>query len=119
MLVSSHDAFIGVSAVGYSEPQLSFTSTLNTTSWYNVVMIFDRSNVTPRWNLYLNGVLQTSTNMAANANTAFTDSPPGLVRSACCSLYTGKLATFSAYSRTLSSTEILQNFNTLRGRFGV
>ena len=35
----------GVGAVGYSEPQLSFTSTLNTTSWYNVVMIFNRSNV--------------------------------------------------------------------------
>jgi hypothetical protein len=109
----------GVGAVGYSEPQPVFTSTLNTTSWYNVVMIFDRANATPQWNLYLNGVLQTSTNMAANANTAFTNNAPGLVRSACCGLYTGKLATFSAYSKALSATEILQNFNTLRGRFGV
>jgi hypothetical protein len=109
----------GVGGVGYSEPQLGFISTLNTTSWYNVVMIFNRDNPTPQWNLYLNGVLQTSVNMAANANTAFTDNPPGLVRSACCSLYTGKLATFSAHSRALSAAEILQNFNALRARFSV
>ena len=109
----------GAGAVGYSEPALSFNSTLNTTSWYNVVMIFDRANATPQWNLYLNGVYQTATNMAANANTAFSNTAPGLVRSACCGLYTGKLATFSAYSRALSAAEILQNFVALRGRFGL
>lgn len=109
----------GAGGVGYSEPSLSFTSSLSATQWYNVVMIFDRANATPQWNLYLNGVLQTSTNMSAGANTAFTNAAPGLVRSACCGLYTGKIATFSVYSRALSATEILQNFNALRGRFGI
>lgn len=113
----------GASAVGYSEPQISFSSTLTTTDWYNVVMIFDRdganSGGTAQWQLYLNGVYQTATNMAASANTAFSNAAPGLVRSACCGLYTGKIAIFSAYSRALSSAEILKNFNALRGRFGV
>ena len=113
----------GVGAVGYSEPQLGFTTALTATDWYNVVMIFDRAGTTSggtaRWLLYSNGVLQTTTNMAANANTAFTNSAPGLVRSACCSLYTGKIATFSAYSRALSAAEVLKNFVALRGRFGL
>lgn len=109
----------GAGAVGYSEPTISFTSSLNATSWYNVVMIFDRANATPQWNLYLNGVYQTATNMAASANTAFTNAAPGLVRSACCGLYTGKISTFSAYSRALSAAEITQNFNALRGRYGL
>jgi hypothetical protein len=109
--------------VGYSEPQLGFTSALTATDWYNVVMIFDRAGTnsggTAQWQLYSNGVLQTTTNMAANANTAFSNVAPGLVRSACCSLYTGKIATFSAYSRALSAAEVLRNFVALRGRFGL
>jgi len=109
----------GAGGVGYSEPQLGFSSALTATDWYNVVMIFDRANATPQWNLYSNGILQSSTNMVAGANTAFTNSAPGLVRSACCSLYTGKIATFSAYSRALSAAEVLRNFVALRGRFGL
>jgi hypothetical protein len=112
----------GASGEGYSEPQLSFSSTLNTTSWYNVCMVFDRvgtnSGGTPQWQLYLNGVYQTATNMGTPQTAAMTTTAPGLVRSACCGLYTGKIATFSAYGRALSATEILQNFNSLRGRFG-
>ncbi len=108
----------GASGVGYSEPALNFSSTLSATLWYNVVMIFDRANSTPQWNLYLNGSFVTTTNMVAT-QPAFSNATPGLVRSSCCGLYTGKLATFVAYNRVLTATEILQNFNALRGRFGV
>lgn len=113
----------GAGGEGYSEPALSFTSALSASLWYNVCMIFDRvgtnSGGTPQWQLYLNGVYQTATNMNTPQNVATTTAPPGLVRSACCTLYTGKLATFTAYNRALSATEIAQNFNALRGRFGV
>jgi len=110
----------GVSGVGYSELDLSFSSSLSASLWYNVVMIFDRSGTnssgTPQWQLYLNGVFQTSTNMNAS-QPAFTNAAPGIVRSPCCGLYTGRLAQFSVYNRALSATEISQNFTTLRGRF--
>jgi hypothetical protein len=112
----------GVGGVGYSEPTLSFSSSLSASLWYNVVMIFDRSGInssgTPQWQLYLNGVFQTSTNMNAS-QPAFTNSAPGIVRSPCCGLYTGKLAQFSVYSNALSATQIAQNFNATRGRYGV
>ena len=106
----------------YSEPFLGFTNGLSASLWYNVCMIFDRagtnSSGTPQWQLYLNGVYQTATNMGV-PQTTFTDAAPGLVRSACCGLYTGKIATFVAYNRALSANEITQNFIALRGRFGV
>ena len=112
----------GVSGVGYSELDLSFSSSLSASLWYNVVMIFDRSGTnssgTPQWQLYLNGVFQTSTNMNAS-QPAFTNAAPGIVRSPCCGIYTGKLAQFSVYNRALSATEIIQNFNAGAGRFSV
>jgi len=33
--------------------------------------------------------------------------------------YSGKIATIQIYNRTLSSTEILQNYNAIKGRFGL
>ena len=109
----------GASGVGYSEPTLTFLSTLSASLWYNVTVVFDRANATPQWRSYLNGVHQNTTNMAVGANTAFSNTPPGLVRSACCGLYNGKLSIFSAYSRSLTEDEIRQNFNALRGRFNI
>ncbi len=113
----------GASGEGYSEPTINFSSSLSASLWYNVCMIFDRvgtnSGGTPQWQLYLNGVFQTATNMATPQNVATATAAPGLVRSACCGLYTGKLSIFSAYNRALSATEIVQNFNAQRGRFSV
>lgn len=112
----------GVGGIGYSEPSTNFLSTLSSSLWYNVCMIFDRSGAnssgTPQWQLYLNGVIQNTTNMSAT-QPAFTSTAPGLVRSACCTLYTGKLSVFSAHSRALTPAEVLKNFNALRGRFRV
>jgi hypothetical protein len=112
----------GVSGVGYSELDVLFSSSLSASLWYNVVMIFDRSGTnssgTPQWQLYLDGVFQTSTNMVSS-QPAFSNSAPGIVRSPCCGLYTGRLAQFSVYNRALSATEISQNFTSLRGRYSV
>jgi hypothetical protein len=103
----------------YTEGGVSFLSTLNSTSWYNITAVFARGEATPQIRTYLNGVFQGSTNFPAS-QTAFTSYAPGMVRSGCCTpLFTGKVSTFSVYNRTLTTTEILQNFNVIRNRFGV
>ena len=106
----------------YTEGIIGFTNTLSASLWYNVCMIFDRAGTnsggTPQWQMYLNGVYQTASNMPSS-QTASVNAAPGLVRSACCGLYTGKIATFVAYNRALTANELTQNFNALRGRFGV
>lgn len=102
----------------YTEGGVSFLSTLNSTSWYNVTTVFARGEATPQIRTYLNGVFQGSTNFPAS-QTAFTSYTPGMVRSPCCMpIYNGKVSTFSVYNRTLTTTEILQNFNAVRNRFG-
>lgn len=106
----------------YAEGSINFKSSLNTELWYNVICVFDRSGTfhagTPYIDLYLNGVFQNS-GLPNATQTAFTSVAPGLVKSACCTLYKGKLSQFSAYSRALSADEIKQNFNALRGRYGL
>lgn len=106
----------------YAEGGIGFLSALNAANWYNVTCVFDRSGTfhsgTPYIDLYLNGVFQNSATPSAT-QTAFVNNSPGLVKSACCTIYTGKLAQFSAYNRALSATEIQQNFNATKGRFGL
>jgi hypothetical protein len=106
----------------YTEAGISFLSTLSTTIWYNVSIIYDRSGTnnagTPQMQLYLDGVFQNVGSMPPS-QTSMNNGSPGLVRNPCCGLYTGKLAIFAAYNRALSAAEIAQNFNALRGRFGV
>jgi hypothetical protein len=100
----------------YTEGGISFASSLSSSLWYNVVAVYSRTTASVL--LYLNGVFQNSASIPAS-QTAFSNATPGIVRSACCGIYTGKLAMFSAYNTGLSASEIAQNFNALRGRFGI
>lgn len=113
----------GSDGSGYSEPNINFTSSLSASLWYNVVTVFDRSGVnaagTPQWQVYVNGVLQTTTNMTAPQTVAMSSGAPGIVRNPAGGLYTGKLAQFMVHNTPLSAEDVLQNFNAYRGRFGV
>jgi hypothetical protein len=106
----------------YTEGGIGFLSTLSTTIWYNVSVIYDRSGTnnagTPQMQLYLNGAFQNVGSMPSS-QTSMNNGAPGLVRNPCCGLYTGKLAIFTAYNRALSAAEVLQNFNALQGRYGI
>ena len=118
----------GGTTSGYNEGNIFFTTSLSTSTWYNVTAIYDKAGTlttssTPKYWLYLNGVLQGTLAMdpLANADPS-PNTAPGLVRSVwsdTSGVYTGKLAAFSAYSRALSANEISQNFEALRGRFGI
>lgn len=100
----------------YTEAGIGFLSNLSASLWYNVVAVYSRT--TAQVLLYLNGVYQNVSSIPSS-QTAMQNGTPGLVRSACCGIYTGKLAKFSAYNKALTASEIQQNFNALRGRFGI
>lgn len=100
----------------YTENQVNFTSTLSASNWHNVVTVYSRS--TAQIILYHNGVLQNTASIPAS-QTAMPNNAPGLVRSPCCGIYTGKLGAFSAYGQTLTAEQVNQNFQALRSRFGV
>jgi hypothetical protein len=100
----------------YTEGSISFVSSLSSNLWYNVVAIYNRTAA--QMLLYLNGIYQTNRSIPAS-QTTMQNGSPGIVRSSCCGIYTGKLACFSAYNKSLTILEIQQNYNALKGRFGL
>jgi hypothetical protein len=100
----------------YTEGNISFLSNLSPSLWYNVVAVYSRTSA--QILLYLNSVYQNLASIPAS-QTTMQNGAPGIVRSSCCGIYTGKLAQFQVYSRALSVTEITQNYNVTKRRFGV
>ena len=94
------------------------TTVFNTSNWYNVTGIFDGSNVY----IYVNGILE---NTAAMTNPiTYTSSINFWIGNYASSpniglAYKGNVATTKIYNRALSASEILQNYNALKGRFGL
>ena len=107
---------IGPTTTGsYNAGAIGFGSLCLSTLWYNVVAVFSKS--TQQILLYRNGVFTSSANISPQ--TAFNNNAPGIVRSPCCSIYIGKLATGSVYNKILTPIEIQHNYNALKGRFGL
>lgn len=93
----------------------------NLTSYFNVVMVIDRiSNVVLG---YYNGsndgwVSGPLTNSISGFNSITTTTPLFLGKSTAYDL-NGNISNFMVYDRALSSSEVLQNYNTTKSRFGL
>jgi hypothetical protein len=92
-------------------------STYSLNNWYNVVGTYDGSTI----RLYVNNVLQNSTSVSTtvtySANqmtvgTWFYDISPS-------NALTGRISHVKIYNRALTASEIQQNFNATRGRYGL
>jgi hypothetical protein len=93
----------------------STTHNLNNGNNYNAVAVFDRTNSLLR--LYLNGIADNTTAYTGSIQDTFTillaksnygDGP-----------LTANIYAAQVYNRVLSASEILQNYNYNRGRFGI
>jgi hypothetical protein len=96
--------------VSISGPQLP---TLN--AWNHITF----GNSGQNWFYYLNGVLQTSGTFNVTLNTIGQKYIIGKRDDVVVNTTDGNIAQVSVYNRALSATEIQQNFNALRGRFGI
>ena len=92
--------------------QNSYNITINT--WYNYCV----SRVSGVTTLYLNGIAQSSHTGSVNIPNDKTDIRLGYAQDNSEPL-NGRMSGFKVYNRGLSSTEILNNFNSTRGRFGL
>ena len=104
---------------GNNSAVLIFTaaSFISTTDWVNITAVGNGSTVT----LYKNGSsFQTSTGMS---NFPTGDSTRvlnvGRITSYSSETFQGSISVSQIYSRTLSAAEVSQNFNALRGRYGI
>ena len=94
-----------------SQPAVINPNFYNT--WHNATFVIEPSTQY----IYYNGQFMTST--ARTNNTDITINSLSLGLSMGYGYYSGKIASNILYSRKLSPTEILQNYNALKGRFGL
>lgn len=106
----------------YAEASISYINgTMSSTVFHHIVAVFDRTGIdtgSPRVALYLDGVYQGAMGLSS-PQIQSSNATPGLVRSACCGLYTGKIAIFAAYSGHMTADEVNALFNSQRSRFSV
>jgi hypothetical protein len=90
------------------------TTTISANTWYCGAVTF---NTTSGWNLYLNGALE-NTN---SSTTAFTGNGEILIGAygTGSNVFSGNISNIQVYNRAFSAAEVKQNFNALRGRFGI
>lgn len=96
----------------------SLTQALNNT-WYEITGTYDTSNNTMR--IYINGLFENSTTLTVDPPTdgsqlfligASDGSVPG-------NYFKGSVANVKIYNRLLSDSEVLQNYNAAKARFGL
>jgi hypothetical protein len=90
------------------------SSTISAGSWFNFALIFDNNNFYG----YANGVLIGSGALSDNLTidrigdgTGMPDNYPAFFK--------GRIPTLTIYNRALSAAEVQQNFEALRGRYGI
>lgn len=97
----------------------NFTTTLTNNIWYMVTVTWDSSTSTLTG--YLNGSQvfnsTTHTYWATNFSKFAVGAGFGLTTAARC--FTGNISQCLMYNRNISATEVSQNFQSLRGRFGI
>ena len=96
------------------------TSTLSANTWYHVTYSWDGSNV----RVYLNGNLESTTstlqavNGRQNVTTIGAGTTPRSIGSRSGSYFNGKISMFRNYNISLNATQVLQNYNAQKFRFG-
>ena len=87
--------------------------TLNT--WHHLTFVRNGSNLY----FYVDGVYNNSMAFTANVIPGTAYMYIGTSQHATSQAFNGKIATASVYTRSLSASEVKQNFNAHRGRFGI
>ena len=89
------------------------TQTISNNIWYNVVVTYNGSNKI----IYINGVQDSTFASGVNGNGGSNWSigarPTGARN------FQGNIAVSQIYNRALTAAEVQQNFNALRGRYGI
>jgi hypothetical protein len=101
-------------SAGGSDVQVADTSTHLLNTWYNVVGTYDGSNM----RIYVNGALK---NTRAQTGTLGSNSITAKVGTYQGTNYNlnGRIANVSIYNRALSASEIKNNFEATRDRYGI
>lgn len=117
--------FLTDSGGGNYMGQISSAGAVSSGSWFNIVGTWRGSFVSSSWQIFVNGILLSTSNYSGGTVNSFDEStdpleigryrnfagPTGYLN--------GLVSIAQVYNRPLSNQEIRQNFNATRGRFGI
>ena len=113
--VNKFQIFLG-SGPGYSNQFITGVTTALTNTVYNLVAIRNGNT----FNLYLNSNLENSQDLTGkNINILQSTPEIGGILSGNFGWTNGKIYSTQIYNRALSSSEVFQNYNALKGRYGL
>jgi len=115
-----NDGKLSVYAYGATLSYRASTSSVANGSWVHCAGVYEGSTAT--LNTYVNGALANGTLTGATVPTSLTVSASTVVIGNVNSgsyYFNGSMGQISIYNRALSADEIAQNFNALRGRYGL
>jgi len=89
--------------------------------WTNFVAVSDGTQEISGMSIYKNGVLLSVSNSSGGSFTGVqnTSTPLKVGARSNSEVFTGSIATSLIYNRALTATEVAQNFNVTRHRFGI
>ena len=119
---TSKEKFLWSTANGSSNSEVFSTNTWSSieNNYAHIVMVRD-SAATNNGHFYINGVYES---LASTASIKDVDNTYNLVVGASSTLYSqyylkGKVSQVKLYNKALTASEVLQNYNATRGRFGL
>ena len=89
------------------------STTISANIWYNVVGTYNGATAS----IYINGTLDTATNVATNANATGVNFMVGKYNDAGGRNFAGGISNVLAYNRALTATEIQQNYLATKSRY--
>jgi hypothetical protein len=115
-------AFSLRNTINTNQASILTLSSLTANNWYNIVATYDGSSNTSGMKIYINGIPQSFTienNNLTNTTISNQTTWIGLRRPTTTGPFVGRIPQASIYNRTLSASEVSQNFNATRARFGI
>jgi hypothetical protein len=102
---------------GNPAASLTFTNSVTTNQWYNLTATWVSSSLSSSMSTYLNGTFVGSVPITASGAT--TEFAIGNFRNTAGQVFSGSIAITQVYNRVLTATEIAQNYNAQKARFGL
>ena len=122
ILISSRTSYEGISigsGTKWAQGRTNTTSSFFLQQWVHVAVTYNGSgaNNLSNFNIYENSINKTITSGTAGLLSQSTSTIIGYINSG--NTLNGKISNFSIYNRALSATEVLQNYNATKTRFGL
>ena len=112
---SNGDGFFLSDFNGSTRVSTVFGSNAAVDTWYHLVFLKNASN---QYVVYRNTVASTTNNISTLSLTS-ADPRIGYNPASAAEIWDGNISNFKIYNRALTASEIQQNFNATRGRFGI